>query len=121
GASLFASARDGATGVLSGGAAVGVVAAIVAPAAVNSRTACSEYGSFNAFGVDFTLSPGRTTDNGGPGFASATTGGGTRSGAVVTPVAVGGAPLSVGAARRSTWPTRMTFAFSRLFHAASSR
>ncbi|HEY4138596.1 MAG TPA: hypothetical protein VGN65_09100, partial [Casimicrobiaceae bacterium] len=60
----------------------GVVLAAAALAAAISRNACSEYGSFSAFGADFTLSPGRTAaategeDGDGAGFASAATGGG---------------------------------------------
>jgi hypothetical protein len=47
------------------------------------------------------------------------TGGTVRSGAVCTPAAATAG--SLGDARRSTWPTRMTLRFSMLFHAASSR
>src|SRR5439155_20786669 len=104
-ASPFASGRDGgATATFSPAAADDVGVAADALASAISRTACSEYGSFNAFGADFTLSPARATTGGGAGFPSATTGGPARSGAVVTPVAVGGTPLSFGADRRSTWP-----------------
>ncbi len=54
-----------------------------------------------------------------PGLDSTTDGAG-RSGAVVTPDddIAGSAP---GAVKRSTWPTRIRFTFSMLFHAASSR
>src|SRR5689334_25414784 len=61
----FASGFAEATGAFSDGVGVGVgvgdgvgfVAAALAAAI--SRSACSEYGSFSAFGADFRLSPGR--------------------------------------------------------------
>jgi hypothetical protein len=116
----FASARGKAATFSAGGAVEAGDTACAAPNCVISRTACSEYGSFNALGVDLTFSPGRAAVIGGVGRASATEGWG-RSGVVVTPAALVVDAASPGGARRSTCPTRITFGFSRLFHAASSR
>src|SRR5436309_7321892 len=93
--SAFASGRGGGTAALSVAASAGAAVEAAALAAATSRMACSEYGSFNAFGDDFTLSPERAAPGGAAaeGLASAPTDGGARSGAGGTPVA--------GVARRS--------------------
>src|SRR5262245_49876053 len=84
----FVSLRAAGAGVavVSAGATASVDGAVLA--SVNSRTACGEYGSFSAFGDDFTLSPARATTVGGDGVAgfASTTGGAPRSGAVATPL-----------------------------------
>ncbi|MBK8742946.1 MAG: hypothetical protein IPM02_27280 [Betaproteobacteria bacterium] len=102
-------------------------------AACICASAASEYGTLTALGCDLYVSVlprsvgglgvtagAAAAAAGGAGTGRASVTGGTEtSGAVVSPAP--SAAGSSGGRTRSNWPTRITFTFSRLFIAASSR
>src|SRR5215813_1724649 len=110
-----------------GGATAGALGSAAATAGAGSRaaeslscaSAWSEYGTLTALGSVLKVAllgrPLGTGDGTRVSPALGVTGGAVTSGAVVTPPS---APP--GAASTSTCPTRITFTFSMLFHAARS-
>ena len=132
GAVVAVVARVGMVAVVAPGAAVvigdpGTATPALAPADSprdddrSCASAASEYGSLTAFGPDLYASEfGRSTRAAATGFASVT-GGTVTSGALLGPAPTGADPSGEGVRTRITCPTRMTFRFSMLFIAASSR